>query len=94
MSTELIGAQLMGALRAMLGELVGQAVVEAVDELRSAEPLRPVLLSREQLAQALGISTATLHRLVRAGCPCVWVGDTRRYQLDAVLTGLESRKAA
>lgn len=94
MSAAQHGADLVGALRAILGELVREAVADAIEELRASEPVRPVLLSREQLAQAICVSPATLHRLVRAGCPCVWVGDTRRYRLDAVLSWLESRRAA
>jgi hypothetical protein len=56
------------ALRSVLGDLVREAVAEAYAEIRDAEPLRPVLLSSDQLGQAIGCSRATISRLVHEGC--------------------------
>lgn len=81
-------------LRAVLGEVVRDAVIAALVEQHEAEALRPVLLTRDQLAQSLGCSPATVSRLVNDGCPRVLVCETARYELAAVLEWLRGRTAA
>lgn len=52
---------------------------------------KPALLDRSDLAQALGCSPATVARLVRQGAPFVWLVDSRRFELEAVLAWLRER---
>lgn len=83
--------ELTAALRAMLGELVRDAVSDAIAELRAAEAVRPELLTVDQLCASIQVSRGTLHRLRSEGLPCVLVGDSPRFRLGAVLEWLEQR---
>ncbi len=59
---------------------------------RAAEPAP--LLSKQQLAAALGVSTATVDRLCREqSIPFLTVGDARRFELVSVRQALEARAA-
>jgi hypothetical protein len=49
----------------------------------------PRLLSKSELAAALGVSGATIDR--DAAIPYVIVGDSRRYNLDTVLDALAEK---
>jgi hypothetical protein len=51
----------------------------------------PVLLDRSELAQSLGCSVATVDRLSRDGAPCVWLVESRRFELATVLEWLRAR---
>ena len=78
----------MGAAREMLEPLVEQ-IADAVAARVQAPP--PSLLDRNDLAKALGISTATVDRLARAGMPAIRLVDSKRYLLADVLAWLKSR---
>jgi excisionase family DNA binding protein len=52
-----------------------------------------VLLTRQQTAQALGCSLATLQKLVGDGCPSVRLGESPRFELARVLEWLRERGA-
>jgi excisionase family DNA binding protein len=59
---------------------------------RLAEPAP--LLSKQQLAAALGVSTAKVDRLCRDGAiPFLTVGDSRRFDPISVRAALEARAA-
>jgi excisionase family DNA binding protein len=83
------------ALRAQADAMDAQAqMLEAAApvEVRVAEPAP--LLTKQQLAAALGVSTATIDRLCREGTiPFVPVGDSRRFDLASVRQALEARAA-
>lgn len=56
------------ALREALRPMVRDVIVELLDEFKAGEPLKPELLTAEQICQALQISKATLRRrLIPAG---------------------------
>jgi excisionase family DNA binding protein len=76
----------LGELRSALQD----AITEAVAEL--APTAGPVLLTGAQLAQTLGVSRATVHRLRVSGCPSIKLGDTFRFELEAVLAWLRTRE--
>ncbi len=76
---------------AMTPEQLAALVREVVRaELRDAGPAAPSqLVAKQAAASALGISTATLDRLVRAGrVPYVLVGDSRRFDVAVVRAAL------
>jgi|GEM_PF-2629562 predicted DNA-binding transcriptional regulator AlpA len=77
-----------------LGAVVAAAVTAALAARRPAPPTPPTpLLSRRELAAALGVSPASLDRLTRQGMPRLMVGATPRYDLAAVREWLASRGA-
>jgi excisionase family DNA binding protein len=84
-----------GALRAQADAIDAQALVldaTAPVPLRAPEPAP--LLSKQQIAAALGVSTATVDRLCRErAIPFVTVGDSRRFDLANVRQALEARAA-
>jgi hypothetical protein len=65
-------------LRAMIAE----AVTEALDA-RETKPA--VLLNQNQLAELLGTSERTIFSLRQAGMPSVLLGDSPRFEPEAVL---------
>ena len=83
---------------------VGRCVLALCELLRprvEPQPERPAatapapLLSKQQIAAALGISPAGVDRLVRDGkIPHVRVGDVRRFDLAAVRAALEASAPA
>ncbi len=76
-----------------LEALVHAAVVAALAATTSAASA-PALVTKQAAAGALGISTGTLDRLVRAGrVPFVKVGDVRRFDLAAVRASLVAIEA-
>lgn len=79
------------ALAAALRPIVRAAVAEALEEHAHAAAPTPALLTREQLAQTLGCSIATISRLRGEGLPVTWLLDSPRYELLAVLEWLRSR---
>ncbi len=57
-------------------------------------PSDAALLSKQQLASALAVSTATIDRLCREHTiPFLTVGDSRRFELARVREALEARTA-
>jgi ParB-like chromosome segregation protein Spo0J len=87
-------AWLEAILRSLLAPIVREAVADAIVELRASERHPAALLTREQVAQSLGVSLATIARLSRDGCPRVFVGDSPRFRLDALLHWIEERNSA
>jgi hypothetical protein len=69
-----------------LAALVKTAVCEALAELRD-EPT-PALLDRTGIARALGIGLTTVDRLRRDGLPCVLIGDSPRFEVNACVEWL------
>lgn len=67
-----------------------------VDELRpllvtAPTPSTPALVDRRELARLLDVSTATVTRLTAEGMTCLHVGDSPRYDVDAVRAWLAER---
>jgi excisionase family DNA binding protein len=83
------------ALRAQADSIEAQAqVLEANVTVAPCAPEPAPLLSKQQLAAALGVSTATIDRLCREGAiPFLPVGDSRRFDLGSVRQALEARAA-
>jgi excisionase family DNA binding protein len=75
-----------------LRELVRGVVRDELEALRAelVSPPSPYL-DRQQTAQRLAISIATLDRLCRAGLPCVRVGDSRRFLSSDVDAWIRAR---
>lgn len=76
----------LGQLRGVFRELFDQQQAEAIPTPQ------PVTLSGAQLAQRLGVSRTTVHRMREDGCPCFRLGDTFRFELEPVLHWLRGRK--
>lgn len=74
-----------------LAALVREAVRDAVAEALADQPDTPPLLDQQGLARALDISIRTLRKLVLQGMPELRVGDSPRYEIDAVLAWLRDR---
>ena len=72
-----------------LSELVTAAVASALEGAATSGP--PPLLDRVGIGKALGVSVATVDRLVRQGMPHVLVAEARRFELLAVLEWLRAR---
>jgi len=77
--------------RAELRGLVQQAVLEA--GVLAREPV-PALLDREGLAFELGCSSGQVDKLRRSGMPCLRLGDSPRFELEACLSWLRKDGAA
>ena len=82
-------------LSAGIEALVERVLDRAVDrfaELLATQPATPkVLLTDDEIAVALGVSVATLRRvLVPGGLPHLRVGDVRRYELDVCIAHLRA----
>lgn len=83
------GMQMLGPLLDALVEMIAEKVAE---RLRGAERTRAsALLSKQGLATALVVSTATVDRLVRESrIPFFLVGDSRRFDLGEVRAALRA----
>lgn len=79
---------LVAAFRDELVELVAERVLAGLSE-RQAEP---ALLDRRGLAQALAVGVDTLDKLRQEGLPELRVGDSPRFELEAVLGWLRGRE--
>ncbi len=66
-----------------------ERIIEAVGASRSAEP---ALLDREQLCQALGISTSSYTKLRHAGLPTIMVLESPRHELAVVIEWLKAQR--
>jgi len=73
-----------------LEALIKRAVGEALDEHREA--VRPLLLDRRGIAQALGIGTTSVDRFRKAGMPFVRLGDSPRYIVDECIAWLRGQR--
>lgn len=62
-----------------LAELLRGTIETALAEQRPEAA--PVLLDRAGVAQRLSIGTTTVDRLRREGMPCVFIGDSPRFDL-------------
>jgi hypothetical protein len=67
--------------REELGELVREAVREALAECRPSPTPPTARLTIAQLAEAERCSRATINRLVREGAPVHYSGDSPRFDL-------------
>jgi len=78
--------------RGELRALVAEAVAEALEAER---PGPPALLTRQQLASVFGCSPSLIDKFLRQGLPCIRLGDSPRFQVEAALEWLRSgeRKA-
>lgn len=85
---------IVDVLRAVMGDVVRDAVREALAGAAPAAPAAPALLTRAQLAAALGVCQRSVSLLVAEGMPCLLVGEARRFELGRVLAWLETRDAA
>ena len=90
------GATSSGSLDTILAEFVRRAVAEAIEPMlecltSSHAEGPPPLLDRAGLARALGVSLATVGRLIRAGCPFLLVLDSRRFEIEPVKAWLRSQ---
>jgi excisionase family DNA binding protein len=81
------------ALRVQADAIDAQAqMLEANPPVTLAVAEAAPLLSKQQLASALGVSTATVDRLCRdQAIPFLTVGDSRRFDLMSVRAALEAR---
>jgi hypothetical protein len=68
---------------AELAELVKRAVQDAL-AVQQQETV-PALLDRAGIAQQLGVGIGTVDRLKREGLPCVFIGDSPRFELAECL---------
>lgn len=81
-------ALFLASLRVVVREAVVEALASADVARSHVRPTR--LLTKQETADALGISSAQLDRLCRAGrVPFIHVGDVRRFDLAAVLEALK-----
>ena len=72
-----------------LQAMISQSIADAFE----AQAEAPALLTRDQAAQALQVSIATLGRLRSEGLPTVMVGDHPRFCLQDVLDWLSRRNS-
>jgi hypothetical protein len=68
---------------AELRELVAEAVADVLGA--RANDNAPALLTQEQLAEKLGVSTRSIFTLRRQGLPTVMVLESPRFELAAVV---------
>jgi hypothetical protein len=84
--------QLIDAIALRLLERLDDYGVRISERSDVNETTKPSLLDRTGLAKALGVSTATVRRLRRDGCPAIKVGDMDRFEKDAVIAWLRARR--
>lgn len=82
---------LAAAFRDALRPMVRDVVAEVLTEFLEAEPLKPELLTRQQVAQVLQISSQTVMRMVKEGMPMQRIGDSPRFKVAHVLAWIEER---
>jgi excisionase family DNA binding protein len=63
-------------------------------ELLEGMSTPPKYLTNEELAARLQVSLPTIRKLVEAGMPCLYLGEVRRYSIDAVERWLGERTKA
>jgi hypothetical protein len=77
-------------LRALVSEAVATALAERSEAGPGADS--PALLTQHALADTLGTTTRTVFNLRRRGLPVVWLSESPRFELPAVLAWLRSRE--
>lgn len=85
----MIGTRVVVVTPEQLAELVRGAVETALAEQR--QEVAPVLLDRAGVAQRLGVGTTTVDRLRREGMPCVFIGDSPRFDLAECVDWIRRR---
>lgn len=82
------------AVAAMLRPIVADAVRECLEEHSAGELPKPSLVDDANAAHAIGVSVATLRKvLVPAGAPHLIVGCHRRWKVETLIAWLERRTA-
>jgi predicted DNA-binding transcriptional regulator AlpA len=93
-----LNAEVLNEAATLLARMIAAETASIVlAELRSETqraPAKGPLLSKQQLAQALGVSVATIDREVTRGLPCVVVGASRRFDESAARAWLETQAAS
>jgi hypothetical protein len=79
------------AIRDLLVGLVREAMREEMAELEPQPERGPVLLDREGLAKALGVSVATIDRARAAGLPEIRVCDAPRFCVNEAISFFRQR---
>jgi hypothetical protein len=82
----------------MLDAIAAVVAARVVDALRpllvaAQAPATSALVSRLELARLLAVSAATVTRLTAEGLVCTYVGDSPRYDVEAVRVWLAERGA-
>lgn len=77
---------------AQLRELVRDAIVEALESQKD-DP-SPLLLDRNGIARALGLSTSSIDKLRKQGLPSIRVGDVPRFIAGDCIAWLRSNDEA
>ena len=85
-SDQLIVTLTVGQLR----QLVREGVLDAIAD---GPPQGPALLDKAAFARAIGVSTSTVDKLRKLGCPVVWVIESPRFDLAACMEWLRQQKA-
>lgn len=90
-----IDVQIVTLTRAELYGLLQQAAQRgaelALAKAKAAEGASGGLVNRGEMAQLLGVSVATLDRLIADGLPFVRVGSHRKFNRDGVQAWLDQR---
>ena len=50
---------------------------------------REQFVGTQELMDVLSISRSTVNRMIKRGCPYIWIGAVRRYPLSQVLEWLK-----
>jgi hypothetical protein len=65
--------------------------LDAAREREKPPEPEPALVNAHRMAWILNVSRTTIHRLRLDGCPVVRVGDTYKYEPEAVIAWLKAR---
>lgn len=76
------------------GELAGLVRAAVAEAIGAGPAPTPALLDREGLAFELGCSSGFVDKLRRSGMPCLRLGDSPRFELEACLSWLRKDGAA
>lgn len=76
-----------------LRQLVADGVADGLERQRAA-PSEGLLLDRNELALAFDCSAGLVDKLRRQGMPCLYLGDSPRFERAACLAWLRASKAA
>ncbi len=71
--------------------LIRRAVADVLAE--QEQDMSPVLLDRARAARKLGVGVATVDRFRRQGMPCVYLGDSPRFEVAACVVWLREHCA-
>jgi len=73
-----------------LDALIRDAVAAELADRR--EDVRPALLDRKGIAQALGIGTTSVDRFRKDGMPFIWLGESPRYIVEECIAWLRENQ--